>query len=244
MNCWGYNVRVTSPNDPSATRWSRIAAGDLDHVIRNYWKPIRRFLSGRLAGAEDADDATQELFLAFLQKDFLTRADPERGSFRSLLYHAARGFAVDRIRRATAEKRGGGRVRSLESEGAPEGSDTTPEAEFDREFYRSLFNRVRRELRNSVGQADRMAIYDVFHLHVLGDGTAETWTRAKIAERLDLSPDQVKHHLSEARRRFSALMRNAVREYAEDETEVASEIDQMARVLSDRMPEIADSLVG
>lgn len=227
-------------DDADATRWSRIEAGDREHLVRTYWAPVHRFLARRLPGPEEAEDATQDLFVAFFEREFLARADRSRGSFRTLLYHAARQFLIDRYRQRGAARRDAGRTVPLADDEAVGGPD--PVAEFDRQWYLSLVNRIRRDVRDELVGRGKPEVYRAFHLCVFGDGTGHRPPQAEVATRLGLSIDRVKKAVGEARTLFARRARAIVRQTTATDDEVEAELACLVRSLADRMPGLVDSL--
>jgi hypothetical protein len=72
-----------------ADKWhrrKRIRPGALDRVITIYRKPVYRFIRLKFhKNNEDAKDLTQGFFATALERDFFTRFDPEKASFRTYL---------------------------------------------------------------------------------------------------------------------------------------------------------------
>ena len=101
------------------TRWSLIVSsldgeGDeakareaLAQLCRIYWRPIFFFIVRRGYSEADAQDLTQDFFLAILKHNLLQQADPERGRFRSLLLKSLQNFLNDAHARTRSKKRGG-----------------------------------------------------------------------------------------------------------------------------------------
>lgn len=217
--------------DEGPTRWSRIEGKDYDYLVRTWWQPVRRYLAARAGSKEQAEDLTQELFLHFIEKDLLGRVDPARGPFRRFLYHAARCFVVDRRRADSAAKRGGGSSAVPIEDLQLDGSGPTPDEEFDRQWYLSLLNRARRELREHYEGRDRAVVYEAFRLFVFGREAGEEWPQQRIAEHLGLSLMQVKNYVRRAKVVFHDLVRAAVEDYARTDEEIEAELAEMARVL-------------
>ena len=100
------------------THWSVVlAAGQaaspqteeaLAALCRAYWRPLHAFVRRQGHGSHDAQDLTQEFFARFLSKNFVTRADPEKGRFRSFLLASMKHFLANEWDRANTLKRGGG----------------------------------------------------------------------------------------------------------------------------------------
>lgn len=226
--------RPRSGSTGDETRWSRIHAGDYDYLVRRFWKPIRRFLIGRMVSPDEAEDLTQELFLAFIEKNLLARADPARGSFRSFVFHVARQLLIDRRRFDAAEKRGAGRTVPLDPMHQAQATPADrPEDEFDREWYLSLFNRARRDVKRHY--ARRPEAYEAFRLYFFGEPGAEQPTYEEIADRLGQTEAQVRNNLHRSRKVFVEKVVEAIAEYVGGEAELRAELGHLVRFVSGRL---------
>ena len=73
------------------TDWSLVleaaqgeVGGDaLNRLCGKYWCPIYITIRGRGVPQFEAEDVAQESFVDLLEKEWIQRADPERGKFRS-----------------------------------------------------------------------------------------------------------------------------------------------------------------
>src|SRR5690348_2508417 len=107
-----------SPDVFATTHWSVVllagqrelpqAAEALENLCRAYWYPLYVFVRRRGYSPEDAQDLTQDFFARLLEKNYLTKADPERGKFRTFLLGSMKNFVVNDWKRAGRLKRGGG----------------------------------------------------------------------------------------------------------------------------------------
>ncbi len=87
------------------TRWTQVCkAGNLDtpsaeralaELCESYWYPLYAFVRRRGYSAEDGEDLTQAFIAQLLEKDYLQRACPERGRFRSFLLTALDHFLAN-----------------------------------------------------------------------------------------------------------------------------------------------------
>lgn len=107
-----------SPAQFQTTRWSLIirargegalARAALEALGRAYWFPLYAFARRTGASRHDAEDLTQAFFSHVLASDFIARAEPEKGRFRSFLLASLRNFMAKEHARESAQKRGGGR---------------------------------------------------------------------------------------------------------------------------------------
>lgn len=102
------------------THWSVIArcAGEsggkpsdealaaITRLCQQYWPPLYSFVRRRGYSSPDAQDLTQDFFAYFLEKRLYTRADSNKGKFRSFLVTLLKGFLSDAVKREATQKRG------------------------------------------------------------------------------------------------------------------------------------------
>lgn len=75
-------------------------------LLERYWKPVYCYLRRKGYDNEKAKDLTQDFFHeVVLDRDLIDRADPSKGSFRTLLLHALNHYVVDKHRKESAQKR-------------------------------------------------------------------------------------------------------------------------------------------
>ena len=75
-------------------------------LMERYWKPAYCFLRQKGYDNESAKDLTQGFFHeVVLNRDLVSRADPARGRFRTLLLHALSQYLMDQHRKDRAQKR-------------------------------------------------------------------------------------------------------------------------------------------
>src|SRR4051812_3290839 len=94
----------------ATTHWSVVlAAGQssaptaqaaLEKLCRTYWFPLYAFARRQGKNPEDAQDLTQDFFSRLLERNYLTRADPQRGKFRTFLLGSLRNFLINDWKRA------------------------------------------------------------------------------------------------------------------------------------------------
>ena len=119
-------MRDSKENQPPATRefttthWSVVlsavdarapgAPEALAQLCRTYWYPLYAFIRRKGYDCHDAEDLTQSFLVRLTTSDFIQKADPERGRFRSYLLTALNRFVVDEWRTANRQRRGGGQI--------------------------------------------------------------------------------------------------------------------------------------
>src|SRR6266851_3932781 len=80
----------------------------LEKLCRTYWYPLYVFVRRQGNSPEDAQDLTQAFFSRLLEKNYLAKADRDRGKFRTFLLGSLKNFLLNEWKRAGRQKRGGG----------------------------------------------------------------------------------------------------------------------------------------
>ena len=121
----------------------------LEELCRTYWFPLYAYVRRRGHARADAEDSVQAFFARFLEKNYLTGLNAERGRFRAFLLAALKHFLANERDRAQAQKRGGGRAPlSLDWETADTQfqvaatNEPSPDRAFDREWALALLAKV------------------------------------------------------------------------------------------------------
>jgi RNA polymerase sigma-70 factor (ECF subfamily) len=230
--------RLTPGQFPS-THWSKvIAAGDprapearesLAALCAAYWYPLYAYIRRRGHTSEQAQDLTQEFFALVLERGLLSRADPERGRFRSFLRAVCGRYLVNQGARANAQKRGGGRsalpIDTFEAEGryAHELADeSTAQQIFDRTWALTLLGRVLDRLRREYEDAGRGTTFEELRGVLIEESPAAPY--ATIAGRLGTSEGAVRVAVHRLRRRYGVLLRQEIAATVEDPADVDDEI--------------------
>jgi RNA polymerase sigma factor (sigma-70 family) len=215
------------PAFPS-TRWSRIlapgGAPDLDGLLRSYGGPIEAYLRARLRGHEqDAADVAQDAMLWILTSGLFAKADPARGRVRGLLKKALANFAIEHLRRATTERKGGG-VRHAPLDDAAGVADPAagPDRALDDAWRRELLERANEQLRGELQRNGRERYWEVFGAYFLPDGDQPT--HQEVAEAHGISRADVSNWLDHSKRRFRAILRELVADTVSTPDELADEL--------------------
>jgi RNA polymerase sigma-70 factor (ECF subfamily) len=243
------NIAENAASAPSlfaTTHWSVVlAAGQrdspqsataLEQLCRGYWYPLYAYVRRRGHKPEDAQDLTQEFFARLLAREYLRRADPARGKFRTFLLTALNGFLCDEWDKAGRQKRGG--HRPMISFDGPTAEDryrlepmdeSTPERLYERAWALSLLERAAGRLRDeyaSVGRAELYAQLTDFRL----DGAADC-SYATAAARLGLSESAVKSAIHRLRERHQQLVLEEIANTLADPAELEAEVRYLLRVV-------------
>lgn len=230
------------------TNWSQLRrAGDegspehaeaLEALCRAYWQPVYAYVRRRGYRPEDARDLTQGLFADLLARGGFSKADPQRGRFRTFLLASLGNYLSKEAGKSAAQKRGAGVVPlSLDAESGEEffqlesGEQFAPERLFDRRWAHQLSQHALDRLKEEVdaeGSPGRFAALQPYLLAEPAPGAYES--QAKV---LGLSVNGVKTAVRRLRARFGAILRDEVARTISDPGEVEDELGHLLQVLAD-----------
>ena len=192
----------------------------LIHYLRFVWR----------LSAQDAEDILQAFFADhILERDLLRRADKQRGRFRSFLVTSLRNFAVSRWRSEQVQAGPLHYKKTVQSE------SESPPAILETAWARELINGVLRAMKEECRQNGRDEVWMVFEGRVLAEifENAPPVAYETLAADLRLSsPMQAANLLVTAKRMFARLLRAAVAEYEQDDSEIDGEIGELRRILA------------
>lgn len=223
----------------ATTHWTQVLAAGQDSdalaaLCRVYWYPLYAFVRRKGYQSADAEDLTQEFFARLLERNSLREVKREGGRFRSFLLSALDHFLVDEWRKASAKKRGAGKVVSLDAREAETRylrepvENVTPERLFEQSAALALLEEVYAALRlEYAGEAD---LFESLKGALLGDGSVLPYQA--LAERFHLSEGGIKTHVHRMRQRFRKLLRETVARTVSSSAEVDEELRYLLRALT------------
>lgn len=228
------------------TRWSLVLrAGSLEpetsgqaleQLCRVYWMPLFMFVRKKGYSKEDAQDLTQEFFARLLAQNWLDRADPKLGRFRSFLLGAATHFLNNEWNRSQRLKRGGGTafvayeaVSENEWLAATADLDATPESLYEKKWLHTILATVMRRLKEELTLAGRGRHFDVLKVFLTGHRGSQPYAEA--AAELGLSESAVKAAIWRLRQRYGEIFREEVSQTVVDPGETEEEIRHLLRVI-------------
>jgi RNA polymerase sigma factor (sigma-70 family) len=216
---------------------SREAAGALETLCRAYWYPLYAYLRRTGFAPADAEDLTQDFFARLIEKNFASRADRQKGRFRSFLLAALRNFLADERTSRKTQKRGGGQpVLSLDTgQGercyrAEPGKDLDPEKLFERRWAEALLDQVMAALEAECRREGKERLFA--ELRCFLPGSQEERTQAEVGGRLGISEHAVACSLYRLRGRYRALLREQVAHTVERPEDIDNELRHLIAVLS------------
>ncbi len=228
------------------TRWSVVARATasseesqaaLEQLCRAYWFPVYTYARKQGCDATDAEDVTQDFFAEIIQSQFLQRADPNRGRFRSYLLMSVRNRIINARSRATALKRGGGaEVFSIHEPRAEEqfsevnDPSLDPSQAYELSWALTVLQRTRSRLlaeQKAKGALKEFERFEPFLSAPPSDGEY-----AAIAEELRVSRNSVAVSIHRLGRRYRDLLRDEVAQTVDDPGEIDAELSYLLKVLS------------
>jgi RNA polymerase sigma factor (sigma-70 family) len=235
------------------TRWSLIlssirgetaearAQEALTQLCRIYWRPIYAFIARHGHSDLDAQDLTQDFFLAILKGKLLEKADPGRGRFRSFLLKSLQNFLHDARDKARALKRGGGANLIAWDEWMAEAPShlTIPAAAlerwpaervFDARWAATLAEQALRRLAEECESRGRRRVFDTLSKVLVAERGDVSYD--ELARELSISTTDVKRLLHQLRQRYGKLLRAEIAHTVGNKTEVEEELRYLISALA------------
>ena len=219
-----------------ATHWELVAkvreGGEprraaLDELCRQYWYPIYAFLRHQGRTREDAEDLTQGFFLKVLADATLEAADENKGRLRTFLLQVLKRHVADRARHDMAQKRGGGRVVSLQAQeaearyAAEPRDDATPEVLYYRGWCAQLLRTTRERLREPFVRTGKAELFETLAAF-LDTGDAQT-PYGSLAASTGMSEAALRLHVFRLRQKHRTLLKEEIAQTVSTPEELEAE---------------------
>lgn len=212
------------------------ARAALENLCQTYWHPLYAYVRRRGHSPEDAQDLTQEFFARLLERNAVAGVAPEKGRFRSFLLACMNHFLADEWDKARAQKRGSGKVISLDLQSAEtrlgeiSAENYTPEKAFEHRWAITLLEQVYQRLEKEYHEQGRGALFDALRITLAGKSDAAPY--AELARKLDMSEGAVKVAVHRLRQRYRALLRDTIADTVSSPDEVEDELRYLFRTLA------------
>ena len=185
---------------------------------------------------EEASDLTQGFFAEFLEKDFLSSVDPDKGRFRSFLLASLRNFLSHERDRERALKRGGGTLTlSLDVKAGEAGyalrpvEATTPIDVFERRWAMTVLDRAMDRLQREIDSSgDEISLE---HLKPYLTSAEPQVPYRETAEALGVSEGAVATAVHRLRKRYGQCLRAEIAETVVDLGHVDDELRHLLQGL-------------
>ena len=230
------------------TRWSLIALAReadpnqrraaLGEVLKAYWGPLTAYLRACNGSAGNEEDLLQGFVASqVLERELLDAANPTKGRFRTYLLTALSRYVTKHNADLVAQKRGSGRVISLEEACDLPADDPQPYEALQAAWARQVVEQAVHRMRQATEASKRPEMWEIFQCRVLRplmDGSPPV-PYAQLVSRLAIhSPVEASNLLVTAKRTFIRCLREVVREYEPHESRIDEEIADLRRILATR----------
>lgn len=231
-----------------STAWSIVRAAKnrqapeyvtaMNRFIAGYWRPVFYFIRAKGYPLQRAEDLTQEFFLQCLERDWISKADAQRGRFRTFLLTILTRFLSDQSpRRAPKQRVFDERLVCIstlvgDEERQFEPSDEeTPEQVFMSQWARSLVDSVRRRLQLWSHDQGRPDWYEIFLAHHFPPPGSRKTSQEELAGRFRLTRDQVRHALTRMNEQFINFFQANVADQVDSADEIAAEMREIQALI-------------
>lgn len=244
-DAWLFTQGTANATEFRTTLWTSVlAAGKesspdckaaLASLCQTYWPPVYAYVRKRVSSPEKAEDLTQSFFARFLEKNYITRAQRDRGRFRCFLLTSVENFLHDEHDRSTALKRGGGQpVLSLDlaliDEEQEPATPMTPALAFEKRWARTLLNRVMQRLREEHRAGSRAELFE--HLQSQLWGETGTIPYEGLSKKLGTSNVHLRVAAHRMRQRYRQILREEIAQTVSKPEEIDDEIRYLLQVVS------------
>jgi RNA polymerase sigma factor (sigma-70 family) len=184
----------------------RDAFGD---IVTGYWKPVYKYVRVKWhVTPEEAEDLTQAFFSDAYQRAWLEKYDPAKARFRTFVRTCVDRLVMNWRQAAARLKRGGGlETVAIDFPGAereiaaqPSAGTPDPDAFFQQEFVRALFERAVAAVKAECERTGRERQFLLFERYDLQPDDRASY--ADLARELGVTTSQVTNALAAVRGRF------------------------------------------
>lgn len=228
-----------------ATRWSMVlrTRGDgpvarraLEDLCGIYWFPLYAWCRGRGYSSHDAEDLIQGFFLKIIQSHLFDAADPSRGKLRTFLLTALQRHIRDEADKASASKRGGGKVISIDPATAEAFyssslvSGESPEEAYDRQWALTVLDHALGDMQKEAIAHGKLSQFTAMRHFLTEEGDMDAYASA--ASSIGMSPSTFKVAVHRLRARFRETLRTVVSDTQPEDSNPEEEIAYLARMLA------------
>jgi len=224
------------------TRWSLVLAARepgagtsahraLAELCRVYWWPLYAFARRQGLSPQEAEDATQEFFVAVVEEHLFARAEATRGSLRSFLLASFQRDLSDARKAERRQKRGGGRsIVSLDLLSAEERlaaepcNGSTPESLFDRQWALAVLEAAVTRLEHDYAARGQAPLFIALRPFL----TSDSAQYEEACAALELSRAAARQAVHRLRERFGAALRSEIADTLANPSEEATDSELQA----------------
>lgn len=221
---WTEILQTRRLDDPTARQF-------LGQLAEIYWRPVYKYIRiGWGKNNEEAKDLTQEFFASVFRPEFLARADPARGRFRTFVLASVRNFLRDYEKLRGTVKRGGEalhvQVDPALEEGLPS-NEPSPDEAFQVAWADSLLASALADLERTFAETGRQTAFDVFRGYCLETTPDLRPSYHDLAQGFGVSVSDVTNYLALARRELRSMMLKKVEMTVASREEAEGELREL-----------------
>lgn len=231
------------------TAWNMVRAAKKDdspeylaamnRFIAGYWRPVFYFMRTRGYAFELAQDLTQEFFARWVELDWIDKADPDRGRFRSFLLKVLVRFLSDHgAKRAPKQQLFEGQfvaISALVGEDDREfdpSTTETPEEVFMRSWAQAVIDSVLHRVSRWCEDRGRPDWSEIFFLHHFSPPHQKKMNKQTLADRFGLSRDQIRYAIEQVNEQFATSLRQEVADQVDNDADIDAEIGELEALIS------------
>ena len=207
----------------------------MNRLLGAYWYPLYAHVRRRGYSAETAHDLTQAFLERMLERQWLGRADANRGRFRAFLLASLDHFlANERVGRRTLKRGGKVHFVSLPMDEAElrwrrdSSRDLTPERAYDLHWVLNLLEAVLRRIRAELASNGREREFELLKPYLTG-GNPPRYAELTVA--LSLTEAAARMAVYRLRQRYRLLVREEIARTLADPGLVEDELQSLLTVL-------------
>jgi RNA polymerase sigma-70 factor (ECF subfamily) len=220
------------------TRWTQVRQAKaespegrraLRELCEAYYEPVAAFLRCQSRDADAARDLAHDFFATVLEGGAISRADQDRGRFRSYLLGAVKHFLSHHHEAARRLKRGGGAeqislndTEAGEARSVADASMLSPDAAFDRQWALTVLARALDALREECAAEGRAEFFEAVKPWLTGE--AAHGDQTALATSCGMNANALKVAVHRLKRRFREVLKAEVAGTLDDPGAVEEEM--------------------
>lgn len=228
--CWGQIYQAGNKFHPKQ-------AQALEELCRSYWRPVYFFIRRKGYAEEDAKDHAQNFLHQVTSGTMLAKADPAESKFRTYLLRCCINYLHNQRDFAMAQKRGGGAVHlSIDFDEAEEcyrkeiADPHTPEQAYDQDWAFTLVRRAMDQLAADYIEKGEETTYSTLQPALLDPDSLPSYKI--LAQRLQLTEENIQVKIYRLREKFRKLLQNEVRQTLQEGDDLNEEIRYLLSQIS------------
>ena len=231
-----WTIVLEAANSGAASAQSLSA---LSELCRVYWRPLYLFLRSKGHSAEDAQDLTQGFFADLIETRAYSRANPEKGRFRSFLLGALKHFVADARDRDQAQKRGGGKVHEPFDEAIIAEAENQvarnerwqPDMVYDRAWAETLLRQALARLGQECAFAGKTTLFEALKSHLSPNGEKAA-SYDELSARVRRPAATLRKDAERLRARYGEILREEVCGTVTDPSDVDGELHYLCQAVT------------